>query len=87
MLTKTLLFAIQADEKPADMMRMGDKGQIAAWDKKTGELLWEQVVAPTPHGNPMTYLHQGRQYVVVSAGGGLAGTILPSAVIAFALPQ
>jgi quinoprotein glucose dehydrogenase len=87
LLTKTLLFAIQADESPKDMMRMGNKGNIAAWDKTTGELLWEHEIAPTPHGNPMTYLWQGRQYVVVSGGGGLAGTILPSEVIAFALPQ
>jgi quinoprotein glucose dehydrogenase len=87
MLTKTLLFAIQADESPRDMMRMGDKGQIAAWDKTTGELLWEHEIAPTPHSNPMTYLHQGRQYVVIAAGGGLAGTILPSELIALALPQ
>ena len=87
LLTKTLLFAIQADESPKDMMRMGDQGQIAAWDKKTGELLWEHDLAPTPHGNPMTYLHQGRQYVVVAGGGGLAGTILPSELVAFALPK
>jgi quinoprotein glucose dehydrogenase len=87
MLTKTLLFAIQADESPKDMMRMGDQGQIAAWDKRTGELLWEHDIAPTPHSNPMTYLYQGRQYVVVAGGGGLAGTILPSELVAFALPQ
>jgi quinoprotein glucose dehydrogenase len=87
LLTKTLLFAIQADESPEDMMRMGDKGQIAAWDKKTGELLWEHEVTPTPHGNPMTYLHGGRQYVVVAGGGGLAGALQPSELVAFALPQ
>jgi quinoprotein glucose dehydrogenase len=87
LLTKTLLFAIQAEENPADMMRMGDKGYLAAFDKTSGNLLWEHEMKPTPHGNPMTYLHGGRQYVVVTGGGGLAGTLQPSGVVAFALPQ
>jgi quinoprotein glucose dehydrogenase len=87
LLTKTLLFVIQADEQPEDMMRMGDAGWIAAFDKATGELVWEQRMTPTPHGNPMTYLHGGRQYVVVSGGGGLAGALQPSELVAFALPE
>ncbi|HVR28915.1 MAG TPA: pyrroloquinoline quinone-dependent dehydrogenase [Thermoanaerobaculia bacterium] len=86
LLTKTLLFVIQAEESPKDMMRMGDTGFLAAFDKATGELIWEQRMTPTPHGNPMTYLHAGRQYVVVAAGGGLAGTLQPSELVAFALP-
>jgi quinoprotein glucose dehydrogenase len=87
MLTKTLLFAIQAEEEPKDMMRMGEKGWIAAFDKKDGALVWEHEITPTPHGNPMTYLHQGRQYIVVSGGGSLAGKPQPSELVAFALPR
>jgi quinoprotein glucose dehydrogenase len=87
LLTKTLLFAIQAEVDPKDMMRMGDQGYLAAWDKASGELLWEQEMKPTPHGNPMTYLHGGKQFVVVSAGGGLAGALQPSQLIAYALAE
>jgi len=63
-------------------MRMGEKGFLAAFAKDTGELLWEIEISPTPHGNPMTYEWQGKQYVVLAAGGNGQ----PSELIAFALP-
>ncbi len=81
MLTKELLFVIQADEEPGSRTRMGPAGNLSAFDKETGELVWEHHFAPTPHSNPMTYLWQDRQYVVVSAGG--AG--LPAELVAFAV--
>ena len=81
-LTKTLFFAIQADENTKSMMRMGEKGYIRAWDKTNGELVWEQRIDLTPHGTPMTYLHDGKQYVVCAVGG--LGQ--PSSLIAYALP-
>jgi quinoprotein glucose dehydrogenase len=68
-LTKTLFFAIQADENTASMMRMGKKGYIRAWDKTNGDLVWEQRIDLTPHATPMTYLHGGKQYVVCAVGG------------------
>ena len=81
-LTKTLFFAIQADENTASMMRMGEKGYIRAWDKTNGELVWEQRIELTPHGTPMTYLHEGKQYVVCAVGGlGQQSTL-----IAYSLP-
>jgi quinoprotein glucose dehydrogenase len=87
LLAGDLLFVIQADEDPNDMMRMGDAGTLAAFDKKNGELLWEYHFTPTPHGNPMTYEWQGRQYIVVAAGGGgLMGAGGSSELVAFALP-
>jgi hypothetical protein len=31
----------------------------------------------TPHGNPITYLHDGKQYLVVSVGGGPFFSVTP----------
>ncbi|HET9274594.1 MAG TPA: PQQ-binding-like beta-propeller repeat protein, partial [Gemmatimonadales bacterium] len=58
---------------------------LRAYDIETGRELWK---APLPAGaraTPMTYEAGGRQYVVISAGGGGPfGT--GDAVMAFALP-
>jgi quinoprotein glucose dehydrogenase len=80
--TKTLLFAIQDVEDPAQMTRMGKEGYLRAWDKKSGGLLWEKKFSPAPHGTPMTYLYQGKQYIVLAAGG----EDQKSELLAFALP-
>ncbi len=80
-LTKTLIFILQAELDEASMTRQGDSGYLRAFDKRDGALVWEYPMEPTPHGTPMTYLHEGKQYVVVAAGG--AG--LPSQLVAFTL--
>ena len=56
---------------------------LHAVNKRTGEELGE-VELPAP-GNtaPMTYLHQGRQYIIVSVGG--PGS--PGEFVAFTLPE
>ena len=64
------------------MLRQGREGWIRAYDKRTGAKLWELEVAPTPHGSPMTYRHQGKQYLVVAAGG----LEQPGELLAYALP-
>jgi quinoprotein glucose dehydrogenase len=53
-----------------------------AFDKKTGELVWEYKMNDAPYGTPMSYEHKGKQYVVVAAGG--SGS--PARLVAFALP-
>jgi mono/diheme cytochrome c family protein len=37
-----------------------------AYDKHDGKVLWEQAMPTLVTGAPMTYLHNGRQYVVVT---------------------
>ena len=81
-LTKSLLFIIQAKYDKSTLTRQGDTGVIRAFDKKTGEKVWEHQIEITPHGTPMTYMHEGKQYIVLAAGNGKMGTRL----IAFALP-
>jgi len=77
LVTKTLLFAGE-----------GYNGQpfFRALDKKTGATLWEtQTPVGPPTGVPMTYLHQGKQYVVVAIEGNNA-TRTASQIVAYALP-
>ena len=44
--------------------------KFRAFDKKTGALVWEYVMPKQPAATPMTYLHRGRQYIVVAIGSG-----------------
>ncbi len=59
-----------------------------AFEAATGELLWRARLPASPQATPMSYLHDGRQYVVIAAGGhGRAGTKLGDAIVAFSLPH
>ena len=82
-LTKNLIFIIQADLDTSSMMRMARTGKMRAFDKTTGEKVWEHDFDVAPHGTPMTYEAGGRQYVVVAVGG----VTDPAELIAFALPE
>ena len=43
---------------------------ISAYDKNTGEHLGSVDLPAPPGGNPVTYLHEGKQYLVVAVGSG-----------------
>lgn len=60
---------------------------IRAFDVETGALLWKGDLPAGGQATPMTYMFEGRQYVVIAAGGnGTAGTTIGDYVVAFALP-
>ncbi len=44
--------------------------KFRAFDKSTGELLWETTLPFSGNATPITYEVNGRQYVVIAAGGG-----------------
>ncbi len=61
--------------------------KIRAFDKSTGALLWESVLPFAGHATPATYSVNGRQYVVIAAGGGRDFVGNSGGVyVAFALP-
>lgn len=60
-------------------------GKFRAFDKFTGKLLWETVLPFGGNATPATYEVDGRQYIVIAAGGG-RGRPSGSQYIAFALP-
>ncbi len=58
-----------------------------AFDKATGKLLWEAELPFAGNATPATYEVDGRQYVVIGAGGGKWGAPSGGTYVAFALPQ
>ena len=61
--------------------------KFRAFDKATGEVLWEAELPAGGYATPAVYEVDGRQYVVIAAGGGgKPGTRPGDAYVAFALP-
>jgi len=60
--------------------------KFRAFDKDTGKLLWQTTLPAAGYATPSTYMVNGKQYVVVAAGGGKLGTRSGDAYVAFALP-
>jgi quinoprotein glucose dehydrogenase len=60
---------------------------LRAFDVETGKELWQGELPASAQAAPMTYEVDGKQYVVICAGGhGKLGTKRGDAVVAFALP-
>jgi quinoprotein glucose dehydrogenase len=61
---------------------------LRAFDTHTGELLWDGRLPAGGQASPMTYMHNGRQFVVIAAGGhARLETKTGDSVVAFALPE
>jgi glucose dehydrogenase len=76
LVTKTLLFAGE-----------GSSGQpiFRAYDKKTGAIVWETTNPTGPiQSLPMTYMHNGKQYIVFASGN--PGSQTPAQLVAYWLP-
>jgi len=61
--------------------------QFHAFDKRTGKLLWHATLPTAGLATPATYEVNGRQYVVIAAGGGKNTEAATAAkLVAYALP-
>lgn len=61
---------------------------LRAFSTETGEELWKGRLPAGGQATPMTYEWEGRQYVVIYAGGhGRMTTTLGDSLVAFALPE
>ena len=59
---------------------------LRAFDVATGEELWRSDLPAPGNATPMTYMWEGRQHVVIFAGGNaITGLELGDTLIAFAL--
>jgi quinoprotein glucose dehydrogenase len=62
--------------------------KFRAFDKSSGELLWETTLPFAGNATPATYAVNGRQFVVIAAGGGKDPKSPSGGVyVAFALPK
>jgi quinoprotein glucose dehydrogenase len=74
LVTRTLLFAGEGE---------GGGPTFRAHDKATGAILAEIELPNSQVGLPMTYMHEGRQFIVISVGGGGES----AEIVALALPR
>jgi quinoprotein glucose dehydrogenase len=62
--------------------------KIRAFSAHSGEVLWEYKLPAGGYATPSVYLLDGKQYMVIAAGGGgKNGTKYGDSIIAFALPD
>lgn len=61
--------------------------KMRAFDKSTGKLLWEYTLPAAGNATPATYMVNGKQYVVIAAGGGKWGNPSGGSYVAFALKE
>ena len=62
-------------------------GFFRAFDKNTGQLLWETQLPYPAFATPSTYQVDGKQYIVLACGGTKLGTPKGNLYVAFALPN
>jgi quinoprotein glucose dehydrogenase len=79
LVTKTLLIAGEAQSTTAGHAR---GALLRAYDKATGKDAGGVLMPAQQTGSPMTYLINGKQYIVIAIGGGN----YPGELIAFRLP-
>ena len=82
LVTKSLLFVTEGDQINVRTPPNGGGRRIRAYDKATGQVLWETALEAGSTGTLMTYLHKGKQYIVVAIGG----VQHPAEFVAFSLP-
>ena len=58
-----------AGSEPSAITRVGDMLYFAANDGGTGKELWKGRLPAGGQATPMTYVWNGKQYVVIAAGG------------------
>jgi quinoprotein glucose dehydrogenase len=58
-----------------------------ALDKANGKVLWQTTLPAAGNATPSTYEVDGRQYIVIAAGGGKSPAPTGGSFVAFALPK
>jgi quinoprotein glucose dehydrogenase len=63
-------------------------GLIRAIDSRMGKTVWSASIPAGGQANPMMYGYEGREYLLITAGGpSLYGNAPPDYVIAYTLPE
>jgi len=61
--------------------------KIRAFNKRTGQLLWESDLPASGFATPAIYNVKGKEFIVIACGGGKLKTTSGDAYVAFALPN
>ncbi len=61
--------------------------KFRVFDKETGDILWEHDLPFDGHSTPSTYAVDGKQYVVISAGGSKMKPVQGGMLVAFSLDE
>jgi quinoprotein glucose dehydrogenase len=92
LVTRTLLFVamgqaglgvprnVPVGEEPLSAPLPPESPKLVAFDKATGTQLWETTPSGRPVAAPMTYLHDGVQYIVVATGLGPSAELVAYSV-------
>jgi len=67
---------------PVEISANYGEPMFRAYDKANGDVVWEMELPARMTGAPMTYMHEGKQYIVVA----LQNEDWPAEFIALSLP-
>ena len=82
LLTKTLLFLGDGSPSMAVLPTHGGGRMFRAYDKQTGRVVWQIELPAETSSAPMTYMQEGKQYIVVA----VSDTGHEGELVALALP-
>ena len=80
--TKTLVFMGEGSDSGVGVPAGFGGKMFRAFDKKTGKIVWEKELSAGVSNSPMTYMVNGKQYVLVA----VSGRQFPGEYVALALP-
>jgi hypothetical protein len=69
LLTKSFLFIGEGDKVGLSIPKLSGGNMFRAYDKKTGKVAWQADLGAGTTSPPITYMHKGKQYIVVGVGG------------------
>jgi quinoprotein glucose dehydrogenase len=69
LLTKSFLFLGEGDMVGLSIPKLSGGNMFRAYDKKTGKVAWEIDLGAGTTAPPVSYMHKGKQYIVVGVGG------------------
>jgi quinoprotein glucose dehydrogenase len=82
LVTKTLVFMGEGSDTGVGVPPGGGGKMFRAFDKKNGTIAWEMELPGGTSGAPMTYMVNGKQYIVVA----VSSREMPGELMALALP-
>jgi quinoprotein glucose dehydrogenase len=82
MTTKTLVFMGEGSDSGVGVPPGYGGKMFRAFDKKTGQIVWEMELPAGVSNSPMTYMAGGKQFIVVA----ISGRQYPGELVALALP-